>query len=128
MAADHIEHQQHLFKMGTECRAFGIIPNQNLNTLASVLRGLCFKYAGLHQYEVVMKVPLMAGISSSSIKLSRRMNKADASLQSNPFMEKQPDRQDSKNYAAHAHADMGILEHVLCSKWSMSRFVLLSER
>ena len=91
--------------MGTECRAFGIVPNQNLGTLAAVLRGLCFKYAGLLQYEVVMKVPLMAGITLSSIKLSRRMTKPDPSVRPNPFMEKLPDRQDFPVLAA---ASLGV--------------------
>mmetsp|Transcript_36821 Transcript_36821/g.81895 ORF Transcript_36821/g.81895 Transcript_36821/m.81895 type:complete len:212 (+) Transcript_36821:243-878(+) len=78
--------------MGTECRSFGVVPNNNVKTLANVLRGLCFKYGRTNVHEIVMKIPLQNGANSTTIKLSRPVPGADAVKQQNPFAEKLPER------------------------------------
>lgn len=77
-------------KLTTECRCFAIIPNDNVKALANLLRGLCYKYSGIDVIEVVMKVPLLSGTASTTIRLSKRATKPDG--QANPFQEVQPDR------------------------------------
>ena len=77
--------------MGTECRAFGLVPQERVIQVANLLRGMCYKYGSFEVHEVVLKVPLQGGQSSMSLKLSRRIG-AEAGQAGKPLAERPPER------------------------------------